>query len=844
MTRRLENRAPRAAGADTIGAPDRRRLRGALRDGGLALTIGAATALAGAIFARAEPQPTAPPPPTKAAVQPQSDGKLVLAALATAPGRDQFIKTYCVVCHSARLHTAGLVLEGKTTADPGADPSLWEYVARRVGQGEMPPARAPRRPDTEAAQAFAASLVGDLDAFAATHPYVGPNVIRRLNRTEYGNAVRDLLDVDFPFTTELPADGQAEGFDNIGDALSMSPVLLESYLKVGRKLSELAVGDADPSPITDEFAATGDQSQWMEGAPFGTRGGIVVRKYFPREGDYELRVFLNDQTLTPIEGVRLFRAKLQVTPGMHTFVATFPNDHAEREGPVPELAGPGGPGLGGPLDVKGSAWRPTILFFMDGKKLKDFEIGGASAAEAAFPNHVGPPVVARAEITGPYEAGPVVETASRRKIFACHPKTPGEEPRCAERILRTLARRAYRREVTDDDLKPLLATYRQARASRDFDGAVAVSIRDILVAPDFLFRLEFDPKTINAGGMHRVNDYELASRLSFFLWSSIPDEELLDAAKHHQLDSRKGLERQVKRMLADRRADALVDDFAAQWLGLRDIADANPDPMAYPDFDQGLRASFEEETRLFLRAIMRENRPILDVIDGRFTYLNERLAKLYGIPGVTGPGFRRVQLAENSVRGGVLGQGGVLMATSHTDHTSPVLRGKWVLTNLLDQPPPAPPAGVPPLNTMPVNGHKLTTRQEVERHRASPVCSSCHSRMDPYGFALENFDVLGRWRTKDDGGPIDAVGQMPNGEKFDGPSGLRKALLNHADVFVGASVSKMMTYAIGRPLEARDEPTVRKIVRETKPNGYRFDDIVMGVVTSTPFQMKQTSGGP
>ncbi|HEX3700745.1 MAG TPA: DUF1592 domain-containing protein [Phenylobacterium sp.] len=809
----------------------------------MATAIGAATALLGAFLAHAQPQPPAAPAAATPAASAAADPKLMLASLATAPGRDQFIKTYCLACHNARLKTAGLVLEGQTTAEPGGNPDLWEKIARRVNQGEMPPKLAPRHPDADAAHAFAASLIAELDVTAQKHPYAGPTVIRRLNRTEYGNAVRDLLAVDFPFATELPADGLAAGFDNIGDALSMSPVLLESYLKVGRKVSELAVGEADPTPVTDQFPADKGQSQWIEGAPFGSRGGIVVRKYFPREGDYELRAFLNDDTLTPLEGIRLFRIKAHVTPGMHTFVATFPNEHAEHEGPVPALAGPGGPGLGGPLDVKGSAWRPTIMFLLDGKKLKDFGIGGASAAEASFGTPGGPPTVVRAEISGPYDAGPVVQSASREKIFICRPKTAAEEPRCAERIFTALARRAYRRQVTSEDIKPILAAFQKARANRDFDGAVAAGIRDLLVAPDFLFRLEFDPRDAKAGQMHRVGDYEMASRLSFFLWSSIPDDQLLDAARRGQLHNRAGLERQVRRMLADRKADALVDNFAAQWLGLRDIADAKPDPQAYPDFDPGLRDSYEEETRLFLRAIMRENRSILDVVDGHYTYVNERLARLYGIPGVKGPGFRRVQLADNSPRGGVLGQGGILMATSHTDHTSPVLRGKWILDNLLNQPPPPPPAGVPPLNVAPVNGHKLTTREEVERHRASPVCSSCHSRMDPYGFALENFDVLGRWRSKDDGGPIDAAGQMPNGDKFTGPSGLRKVLMEHSEVFVGASVSRMMTYALGRPLASRDQPTVRQIVRDTKPGGYRFDDIVLGVVDSTPFQMKQTSAG-
>jgi hypothetical protein len=822
-----------------------------VRGAALVTGVGVAVAMTGAIFARAEPEkPVAPAVKPAAAAAPVAGAPdaTLLASLATPAGRDGFIKTYCVTCHSARLKTAGLVLEGRSTGDAGANADLWEKVVKRVAAGEMPPPRA-RRPDAMAAHAFAASLVADLDAAAVKQPFAGPNVIRRLNRTEYGNAVRDLLAVDFPFATELPADGLAAGFDNIGDALSMSPVLLESYLKVGRKVSELAVGVADPTPVTDQYPATKSQAAWIgEGAPFGSRGGVVVKKYFPREGDYELRAFLNDETLTPLEGVRLFRTKVHVEPGLHSFVATFPNDYADHEGPVPALAGPGGPGLGGPLDVKGSAWKPTIMFLLDGKKIGEFGIAGASAAEASFGTAGGPPTVVRAEISGPYNAGPVVRSASRDKVFVCRPKAASEEARCAEKILTTITRRAYRRDVDGEDMKPILATYTRMRGSRDFDGAVAAAIRDVLVSPDFLFRLEFDPQQARngpakAGQVHKVSDFELASRLSFFLWSSIPDDELLNAARRRQLSSKSGLERQVRRMLADRKADALVDNFAAQWLGLREIADAKPDPTAYPEFDAGLRDAYETETRLFLKAIMRENRSLLDVVDGNYTYVNERLAGIYDIPGVKGPGFRRVQLAENSPRRGVLGQGGILMATSHTDHTSPVLRGKWVLDNLLNAPPPPPPPGVPPLDTSPANGKVLTTREQVERHRASPVCSSCHSRMDPYGFALENFDVLGRWRTKDAGGSIDATSQLPDGRKFTGPSGLRETLLSHSDEFVGATVARMMTYALGRPLEARDTPTVRRIVATTKPGGYRFADVVLGIVQSTPFQSKQTSGG-
>ncbi len=812
---------------------------------GLAVVVGVGTttAFGGALLARAQaaltsPVPAVASPASSAASAP--DPKL-LASLDTAAGRDAFIKQNCLTCHSARAKTAGLVLEGRTTSIPGDNAELWEKVVRRVAAGEMPPPYA-HRPDAISAHAFVASLVRDLDLAAKQRPYAGPSVIRRLNRTEYANAVRDLLDVDFPFARELPVDGLADGFDNIGDALSISPVLLESYLKVGRKVSELAVGVADPSAVTEEFAATKGQAQWIgEGAPFGTRGGIVVRKYFPRQGDYELRAFVQIGSYDPTLA-RPFRFKIHVEPGLHTFVATFPDEYADHEGPVPTLTGQGGPGVGGPLDVQGSAWSPTVEFLLDGRQVNSFDIGGASPPVASYNAEGGPPTMVRAEVTGPYNTGPVVQSASRQKIFICRPRNTSEETPCADRILTTIARRAFRRDVTGEDLRPILDTYRRVRGSRDFDGAIAASIRDILVSPDFLFRLEFDPQNAAASQVHKVNDFELASRLSFFLWSSIPDDELLEAARRGRLSNRAELDKQVRRMLADQRADALVDNFAAQWLGLQNIAEAKPDPIAYPQFDAGLRDAYQQETRLFMRSILRENHSVLDVVNGDYTYLNERLADLYGIPGVKGPVFRRVQLADDSPRRGVLGEGGILMATSHTDHTSPVLRGKWVLDNLLNAPPPPPPPGVPPLDTSPANGRVLTTREQVERHRASPVCASCHSRMDPYGFALENFDVLGRWRTKDAGGAIDATGQLPNGQKFTGPSGLRETLAAHPDQFVGATVSRMMTYALGRRLDAQDQPTVRDITRKTAPGGYRFNDIVLAIVDSTPFQSKQARG--
>ncbi|HNP34822.1 MAG TPA: DUF1592 domain-containing protein [Woeseiaceae bacterium] len=762
----------------------------------------------------------------------------------TAPARDAFVQEYCVVCHNTQLKTADLVLEGQTTAEPGTNAELWEKAARRVAAREMPPPLAPKHPSSDASQAFADSLIVELDRAAKALPHAGPSLVRRLNRTEYGNAVRDLLGVEFPFEGELPVDSVSGGFDNIGDALSFTPVLLESYLKVGRKVSELAVGISDPSPVAEQFPATKAQMQWIgDGAPFGTRGGIVVRHYFPREGDYEFRVFLNETDLTPIEGVRLFQTKVRVRPGLHTFVATFPSQFADHEGPVPASGGAAGPGLGGPLDILGSAWNPTLLLFLDGKELTDFKVGGYSAAEASFViQGGGPPRVARVEVDGPYDAGPVTTTASREQIFVCYPEKAAEEAGCAKEVLQTIVRRAFRRDVGSEDIKPFLATYQQMRSEYGFDGAIAAAIRGVLISPDFLFRLEFDPTNAEPGQIYRVSDFELASRLSFFLWSSIPDLALLDAARDGELRSEAGLERQVRRMLADSRADALVNNFAAQWLGLREVPQAQPDPTAYPQFDQALRDAFEQETLLFVRSIMRENRSVLEVVNGDYTYLNERLALNYDIPGVKGPALRRVEFPVDSPRSGVLGQGGILMVTSHANKTTPILRGVWVLRNLLNAPPPPPPAGVPPLNVEPAqDGRVLTTREQVERHRADPVCSTCHSRIDPWGFALESYDVLGRLRTEDEGGPIDTSGVLPNGRQFAGPVGLRDTMLAQADVFVAATVSRMMSFALGRPVSGWDQAEVRNIVRQAEPEDYRFVDLVLGIVNSTPFNYREAS---
>lgn len=676
--------------------------------------------------------------------------------------------------------------------------------------------------------------------------------LRRLTRFEYTKSLRDLFGIEFPFADELPADGQAGGFDNNGDALALTPLLLESYLKVARKAGDLVLGTGSNGAITHTFRARDNESGWVEGLPMGTRGGMRISHYFPRDGEYELRALLDYVLaggrrfsslfpLAPTEGVRLFKERVGVTAGLHTIYITFPDHYAAREGAVPNLdSATGAPGLGGPADLHASAIRPTMQFWLDGKKLRTFDIQGPSGVyEVTVNAQPGPPLLGSAEITGPLNITAAVDTPARRRLMVCAPQRASAEKGCAAKILTRVARRAYRRDVSSADMEPVMAAFVRKRKSASFDEAIGLGLTSILMSPDFLFRVERDPRVAGPEDTYRVSDQELGTRLSYFLWSSLPDDELLEEGRRGRL---KGdtLDRQVHRMLADSRADALVDNFAMQWLDLRSLDLLRPDPKVYPEFNDSLAQSFREETRLFLRTMMRENRTILDVISSDYTFLNERLAKLYGIGGVNGPALRKVALAKESHRGGVISQASVLMLSSHPAQTSPILRGKWILTYLMNSPPPNPPAGVPALDTAPASdGRKLTTREQIERHRGSPVCASCHSRMDPYGIALENYDVLGRWRTEENGAPLDTSTALPRGKPFTGPVGLKKVLLDRSDEFARATVSRLMSYALGRTLEQSDEATVREIAQATQPDGYRFADIVVGIVHSTPFQTRQ-----
>jgi hypothetical protein len=763
------------------------------------------------------------------------------APVASTQSRQAFLTRYCVPCHNEKAKVAGLSLENLGAGNPSSHPETWERVLHKVDTAEMPPATAPQ-PEPIVRKQFTASLVNDLDLSTRAAPYAGRPVVHRLNRLEYANAIRDLLAIELPIAAELPPDGLAGGFDNIGDALSMSPLLLEQYLKVARKVSEVAVGVSDASPVTENFPAPEAQASWLgAGFPFGTRGGIRIRNYFPHDGEYAVRAFIGRDSLPHPEGVRFFQTRVKVSAGSHVVIVTFPDEFAEREGPVPNVAGKGGPALGGPLDPRGSAIHPTVEFRVDTRRVKLFEIGGISVGEAAFAGQPGPPTLDRVEISGPFQPGTETDTPSRRRIFVCRPTRPADEMACASRILQSVIRRAFRRDIHHAEVRPFVAAYAAARLKHGFDASIAAALREVLLSPEFLFRLEFDPVGASPGQAYKISDWELASRLSFFLWSSIPDDELLNAARGGRLRDSQVLARQVRRMLADQRAAETIDNFAAQWLNLRGLGEMKPDAKVYPDFNSSLLADFAEETRLFVRSILRENRSILDLIGADYTYLNERLAENYGISGTIGPGFRRVSVAGRPERGGLLGQGSVLLLTSHTTKTSPVLRGKWILDNLLNSPPPPPPPGVPPLDESAVGGRKLTTRQQVERHRNNPTCSSCHSRMDPLGFALETFDVMGRSRTRDEGGEIDASGKLPNGQIFSGPQGLKQLLLSHPEEFVSATLARLLTYALGRELDVRDQPEIRRIMRQTEAGGYRFRDLVTAIVGSVPFQMRQAS---
>jgi mono/diheme cytochrome c family protein len=766
----------------------------------------------------------------------RSTGSLPVTASATEARA--LVDRYCVTCHNGRLRTAGLTLDNVDLSHVDGSLAELEKVLRKVRVGAMPPAGA-QRPDHAATVAFVSWLETALDRVAAATPEPGRvPALHRLNRTEYGNAIRDLLALDdLPKEMEisflLPPDDSGGGFDNMADALYVSPTLIERYVGAASKISRLAVGDTTAPPMVDVYRMPAQlpQDVHVEGLPFGTRGGMLIRRTFPADGDYTFSLQVaQGGAFDPRKDADPYEIEMTID-GERVKIFTQEKAAARQRGAADALK--------------------TRLAVKAGPH----EIGVSFIAKAAAPVEalvvpfrrglgVEPVALAAVTISGPDETTGVGDTPSRRRIFVCHPSSTADEVPCASRILAALARRGYRRPATKADVETLLQFFEKGRAEGGFELGIRRALERLLVSPEFLFRIEFDPSGVAPNTPYRITDLELASRLSFFLWSSIPDDELLDVASRGTLRSPAVFERQVRRMVADGRAQALIENFLGQWLYLRDLVTVKrPDDRLFPDFDEGLQQSMKRESELFFESMVRENRSVLDLLRANYTFLNERLAQHYGIANVYGTQFRRVTLPMDSPRRGLLGQGSILTVTSYANRTSPVNRGKFILETFLSMPPPPPPPDVPSLKDTDSAGTVLSMRARMEQHRKNPACASCHKQMDPLGFALENFDAIGRWRTHgESNAPIDNSGVLSNGATFEGIGGLREMLLSppYDHEFVYTVISRMLTYGLGRTLEPADQAAVRKIMRDTAASHYSFDAVIVGIVGSVPFQMKRS----
>ena len=731
-----------------------------------------------------------------------------------------------------------------TCCIPAANAAVWEKVIHKLDLGLMPPPGGPR-PDAATAAGLVAYLEGQLDAAAAAAPQPGRQPLHRLNRAEYGNAIRDLLGMTVDVESLLPADSSSYGFDNVSDVLKTSPLLLERYLAVALQVSAAAVGDTTVEPRTAHYEPAPDLSQnrWIEGLPLGTRGGLVFEHYFPVDGEYELRPELWEAAASTVRGLEGFQTPFEfqiLLDGEPVHRATLGGleDDALSNRDQGSATASAQERLRVTVPVTAGPHRLGFTFVMKSFAIEQRVLQPFKSDLPAGNDAYGWPRIARVLVTGPVAATGPGDTAVRRAIFTCRPSGTVEHVDCAEEILGRLAKRAYSRAVTEGDLTALLEFYEQGSGGgRNFERGIQLALARILSGPEFLFR-GVDRSAAAPGSVYRVDDLTLASRLALFLWSSIPDDELLAAALGGQLRDSTMLEAQVRRMLADPRAAALVANFAEQWLQLRNIAAKTPDLLEFPDWDDNLRKDMLRETHLFLASVLLEDRSVLELIGADYTFLNERLAAHYGIDGVFGDAFRRVTLTDPNRRG-LLGHGSVLFETSVATRTSPVFRGKWIMTNVFNSPPNPPPANVPALDSGVPGEAPRTVRERLERHRADPVCASCHMTMDPPGFALENFDAVGRWRELDAGRSVDARGSLPDGVELTGPAELREAILGRPELFARTVTQKLMTYALARGLEPEDMPAVRAIVRAAADDDYRFGALVLGIVRSAPFQMKE-----
>ena len=769
-------------------------------------------------------------------------------AVSPASSARRVLDRYCVTCHNDRLKTADLRLDRIDVANPAADAEVWEKVVRKVHTGTMPPFNMPQ-PSQDDRRALLTWLETSLDAASAARPNPGrTDTLRRLNRTEYQNAVRDLLALDIDATSLLPADDSGHGFDNVtvGD---LPPTLLDRYISAAQKISRLAIGSTDTSLRNDIIRLPADltQEDQLPGLPLGTRGGVSVPHTFAQDGEYEIQIWLARDLEGQVSGLREPRAHELLVLVDRQPVANF-----KIEKPAGADATVLDKDLKARVTVQAGPHEIAVTFVKDGSSLQET---ARQPLQSHFNERRHPrsaPGIDQISLTGPYAAKGAENTPSRRRLFVCRPEaerhagaagspSSHKEEACARTILTTLMRRAYRRPIAKAEVEGPMAFYREGRAEKDFDAGIGKALSAVLISPEFLFRVETDPKNIPAGGVYRISDLELASRLSFFLWSSIPDDELLAAAIAGKLSRPEELEKQTRRMLADRRSFNLATNFAGQWLRLRNLEAVNPNARLYPDFDDNLRQAFRQETELFFDYVLREDRSVLELIKADYTFLNERLARHYGIPDVYGSRFRRVTLGPDSRRGGLLRHGSVLAVTSFATRTSPIIRGVWVLGSIFGAPPPPPLPNVPSLDESTVSA-SLPMRERLAAHRSNAVCANCHRTIDPVGFSLENFNAIGQWRDHEaDDVPVDVSGALPGVGELRGVAGLEDALLSRPELFAGTLTEKLLTFALGRGVEYYDAPAVRRIVRDAGKDGYRFSSLILGIVKSTPFQMRKSS---
>lgn len=818
---------------------------------GLAVVVCAAALAAQGLSGRSPAQPPAPPPtrtpaaPAPSAgpapVAPRPTASRAASAIPTPADQSALVKQYCATCHSDRGKAGGLSLAGFDAATADERSEVSEKIIRKLRAGMMPPAGA-RRPDAATLDQLATALETRIDTVAALRPNPGRRPFQRLNRVEYAAAVRDLLDVDVDVTAYLPPDTISKGFDNVADVQTFSPALMDGYLRAASQISRLAVGDRNASgtSVTYKIGRTASQMRHVEGAPIGTRGGLSVVHTFPADGDYVFKMNLHNEPLGGLAGrtsMTVLDLKEVVEVSINgERVALLPLNTRMSETDAAnslDIATP-------PIHVKAGPQRVSAAFIQNIEGPLDDLLTPLENTLADVSISFGItmlPHMRDVSIIGPTRVTGVSETPSRARTFTCRPTSAAEEESCALSIVERLTAQAYRGEPTAEDLQDAMAFYGQGREKGGFEGGVRMALQSILMSPRFLFRLEPMPAAA-ATRAYRVSDTGLASRLSFFLWGTAPDAELLGAARRGALRTRAGFERQVRRMLTDPRSRALSDRFAGQWLRLQDLEKITPDYLTFPQYDETLATAMEEETKRLFDSIVREDRSVLDLLTADYTFVNERLAKHYGLPNVAGNDFQRVTVPD--YRRGLLGQGSILTLTSVADRTSPVQRGKWVMEVLLGSPPPAPPPNVPSLDDSvkaSAGGKMLSTRERMEEHRKNPSCNSCHRVIDPLGLALDNFDATGAWRIKDNEVPVDAQGELYDGSKVEGPAGLRTALLKHQDVFLLSFTENLLTYALGRRVESADMPMIRGIVRDARKQGLKLSAFVMAVANSPAFRM-------